>query len=75
MLSVAEPASCDDTPLPQGDRNAPVKPEHYSVLSKHDEQPQMSGTCIQPDGLPGKLSVAVCCLHVNTDPYDTKKCT
>jgi hypothetical protein len=55
MLSVAEPASCDDTPLPQGDKNAPVKSEHYSFLSKHDEQPPMSGTCIQHDGLPGKL--------------------
>jgi hypothetical protein len=74
MLSVAEPASFDDTPLPQGDRNAPVKPEYYSVLSKHDEQPQVSGAFIQPDGLPGKLSIDVCFQHMTTDPHDIKKC-
>jgi len=75
MLYVAEPASCDDTPLPQGDKNGPVKAEHYSVLSKHDEQPPMSGTCIQHDCLPGKLSVAVCCQYGLLTPYDTKNCT
>jgi hypothetical protein len=75
MLSVAEPASCDDTPLPTGDRNAPVRPEYYSVLPKHDEEPQLSGTVIQPDSLPGKLSVAVCSQHVKNDTHNTNECT
>jgi hypothetical protein len=58
MLFVAEPASCNDSALPPGDRNIPIKPEYYSVLPKHDGEPQLPSTAIQPDDIPGKLSIS-----------------
>lgn len=57
MLCVTEPASCSDTALSPGDGNAPVKPESYSVLPKHDGEPHLCSTVIQPDDIPRKLSV------------------
>lgn len=50
-----EPASCSDVALSRRDGNAPVKPESYSVLPKHDGEPHLCGTVIEPDVTPRKL--------------------
>jgi hypothetical protein len=56
LVFVAEPASCNDSALPPGDRSTPIKPEYYSVLPKHDGESQLPSTAIQPDDLPGKFA-------------------
>lgn len=50
-----------------GDRNTPVKPEYYSVLPKHDGESQLPSTAIQPDDIPGKLSI--CSLLLKCELY------
>ncbi|XP_021928600.1 Down syndrome cell adhesion molecule-like protein Dscam2 isoform X2 [Zootermopsis nevadensis] len=47
-----KPASCSDVALSRRDGNAPVKPESYSVLPKHDGEPHLCGTVIEPDDTP-----------------------
>jgi hypothetical protein len=58
LVFVTEPASCNDSALPPGDRSTPIKPEYYSVLPKHDGESQVPSTVIQPDDLPGKLCLS-----------------